>query len=744
MNLHERRSSGEQPRDAQADELRALLEALCEQRLDRAGAARLERMVLADAGARKLYLDYIELHGSLYWDAATADEESLPVAEQAPPARGAARRDGVELAAIVATRPGRMVGKIAAAAVALAACALVLIGVAAYRLFDSPANDAPRIAETPGLPAETAGSPVVADRDGSSPAHSRGARRDRIVAGHIAADRPPARGGAPSPPPLPVANAVESRPETIPLPPTSPAAVAAAPVPGQGEIPPGGSSAETIVAFLDAQMRSGWEAAEIGPSPLADDAEWIRRVYLDVAGHIPPAEEVERFLADASSDKRTRLVERLLDQPAYARHSSTVWTNLLVGRTQGRTADREGLERFLRQGFARNRPWSELVAEMVSAEGGPEENGAAGFLLAHLNNEAVPATAVTARVFLGTQVQCTQCHDHPFNDWQQNHFWDLNSFFQQTAAIDVPGTHRLVTKPIEGPLYYENRQGLMRVAYPRFDGERVDSGPETNRRAELARLIVAGDKPQIAEAFVNRVWAQFFGYGFTNPVDDMGPHNPPTHPAVLDRLSREFVASGFDVKRLIRWITASRAYQATSRMNESNSADDPARGEPPLFSRMYVRPMSPEQLYDSLLIATQPRVAGGPDWREAHLRRREWLAQFIHPHGTEENDEATSFAGTVPQALMLMNGALTAGAVSAERGTFLSEVLAEPISETEKIRKLSLAALSRHPAPGELAAIRRLLRHDAREGDRRAPAPAKNYEDLFWALLNSSEFVHVH
>lgn len=735
-------------------ELCELLEALCEGRLESAQAARLEQLVIADPAARRLYLDYIELHGSLYWDAAIVDEgiadggatrqaacpAELPLAPRGAVADACSQPAQVEAdaarpAAIVAVHPGKSARRVTAAALGLCAALLVAIGLAAWGVLDfgGGGDGAPRLAKRPR-------DPVVPGGSHTPEPQSEPAVPPRVAA--VNPERPAGRGEPPSPPTPPTPPATDDREGEGP-----------APV-AEADIPPGGSSTRTIVAFIDSQLQAGWEAAGIAPSPIADDSEWLRRVYLDLAGHVPPVEEVERFLADRSSDKRVRLVERLLDHPDFARHWGTVWTNLLVGRTQGRDVDREGLERFLRQGFGENRPWNEMVAELVTAEGSPEENGAAGFLLAHLNNEAVPATAVTARVFLGMQVQCTQCHNHPFNDWQQSQFWDLNAFFKQTAAIDVPGANggrsrKLVTKAVEGPLYYETRQGLMRVAYPRFEGEPVDSGPGTNRRAALAQLMSAGDKPQLAVAFVNRLWALMFGYGFTNPVDDMGPHNPPTHPALLDRLAREFVASGFDTRQLIRWITASRAYQATSRITEANSADDPERGEAPLFSRMYARPMSPEQLYDSLVVATRPRVAGGPDWREAHLRRREWLAQFIHDFGTEENDEATSFGGTVPQALMLMNGELTAGATSARRGTFLAEALAEPTGDAEKIRKLWLAALSRYPTPEEQASVRRLLRTETREpNNRRAAASpaavAQGLEDLFWALLNSSEFVHVH
>jgi hypothetical protein len=449
------------------------------------------------------------------------------------------------------------------------------------------------------------------------------------------------------------------------------------------------------------------------------------------------------------------LVDRLLDDPAYVRHWTTVWANLLIGRSESRDVSRPALEKFLRDSFARNRPWSEIVFDLVAAEGDFEENGAANFLLAHLNNEAVPATAITARLFLGTQVQCIQCHNHPFNDWKQDQFWELNCFFQQTEKQRAPGSAnsagvrtQLVNIPVGDAIYFETRSGLMRAAYPKFEGTAIDPAPEVNRRLELARLMTAGEKPLLAEALVNRLWEHFLGAGFTRPVDDMGPHNPPTHPELLERLAREFVSSGYDVKQLVRWITSSEAYHLTSRFNDTNEIDDPAAGNPPLFSRVYVRSMSAEQLYDSLLVATRAHHAGAADWAAVAANRRAWLQQFVLALGTDENDEATTFDGTLPQALMMMNGDLIAGAVQGARGTFLHEVLSENSPEVEKLRKLSLAALSRYPTAKETTALRRLLHEQVTArtstGASRQAATAEALQDVFWALLNSSEFILIH
>ena len=191
-----------------------------------------------------------------------------------------------------------------------------------------------------------------------------------------------------------------------------------------------------LVAFVDEHIRGGWKTAGLEPSPVATDAEWIRRVYLDVIGHIPPEEAVDAFLDAHSERHKAAVVEHLLRDPGYARNWATVWANLLVGRdprTPG--VHRDELEKYLRDSFAANVPWNEIVYSLVAAEGTAEQNPAANFLLAHLNQDAVPATGLTARLFLGIQVQCTQCHDHPFTKDKQDRFWELNCFFQQTEVV---------------------------------------------------------------------------------------------------------------------------------------------------------------------------------------------------------------------------------------------------------------------------------------------------------------------
>ena len=509
-------------------------------------------------------------------------------------------------------------------------------------------------------------------------------------------------------------------------------------------------SAREIVDFTNTQVRQGWTDNEIKSSSLAGDTEWIRRVHLDLVGAIPSLEVVEAFLKDRDPAKRTKLVDNLLDDPGYVRNWTTVWSNLLIGRRTPRRVSRAGMRKFLREAFARNRPWDKVVFDLVSAEGHFERNGAVNYLLAQMTmpDMGVQATAKTTRLFMGIQVQCTQCHNHPFNDWKQNQFWEFNNFFRQLGKEDhrkydpksgrmVDDYSELVFKEFNENVFFEQRSGTLQMVEPRFFETRVDAKPSTDLRKELAKLMVAGDNALIARAMVNRMWGHFFGYGFTKPLDDMGPHNPSTHPELLDRLSREFVKAGYDIKQLVRWICNSEPYHLTSRLGTDNSVDNPAAGEAPLFSHMYVKGMEAEQLYDSLIIATGAHKAGGSGWEESERQRQMWLRQFVIAFGTDENDEATTFNGTIPQALMMMNGELVEKATSSERGSFLNKVLSGAGTDASRVRRLFLSTLTREPTRCELAAVQQLLKENR-------DSPITAYQDLYWALLNSNEFISNH
>jgi hypothetical protein len=505
------------------------------------------------------------------------------------------------------------------------------------------------------------------------------------------------------------------------------------------------TSAIPQVAAIDKGIAEGWAAAAIKPARPASDDEFLRRAYLDLVGRIPTVQEARAFLGTKEHDRRGKLVEYLLNHPDFAKNFATQWSVLLIGRgNQGRMVDRAALDSWLRKQFGSDRPWNETVQELVSATGSNKENGAVNFVLAHLEFGAVPLTSKTTRLFLGQQVQCTQCHDHPSNDWKQADFWGINAFFkgvrpEQVTKANATGGEvydhtELRDNPTDAYVSYDKRNGMVGIAFPRFlDGRKISQGTDVIRRAELGKLIADPKNEALSRAFVNRMWAHFLGRGFVNPVDDFGPHNQPSHPEVLDRLARDFRESGYDVKQLCRWIAATQAYQLSSIRTKGSEKDEG------LFASMPLRPMSPEQLFDSLLTATSAHKAGSVD--EGNRRRNAWLRQFIFAFANDEAEESTSFQGTIPQALMMMNGELMQEALSGKPGSFLGEVCehASHIGrspDTYMVDSIYLAALSRHPTAREL--------NQAREYLHNFPDSLQVLQDLFWALLNSNEFILIH
>lgn len=537
----------------------------------------------------------------------------------------------------------------------------------------------------------------------------------------------------------------------------------------------GKSAVRTLpqVAYINELVRQGWQAHGLQPSAQATDGEWCRRVYLDVLGRIPSTQEVERFQKDRPGERKLNLINRLLSDEyveEYARNWSNIWSLLLIGRPNPNLdrrspVDREGMSKYLRDTFARNKPYDQMVYDLVTATGstkpGEEDfNGAANFLIGNLEEMAANATAKTAKLFLGMQVQCTQCHNHPFNDWKQNQFWELNAFFRQTdnegprrrrpnsppaelANKDFPGgDERGNGKNIdEAIVFYELRNGQMKSAFPVFvDGTEIPKSgrvSEVNRRNELAKLIVRS--PYLSQAIVNRMWGHFLGYGFTKPVDDMGPHNPPTHPELLERLASDFTANSHDLKKLMRWIVLSEPYGLSSKMQKGrNDKDDPALGEKPMFSHFYLRQMQAEQLYESLLISTEADKTARGSYEEQERRKTDWLRQFTIAFGTDEGDDTTTFNGTIPQTLMMFNGEMIKAATSVDSGSFLDRVAKDQnLSNAAKINHLYMATLSRKPTASEVDVANKLL--VARKGN-----PVAALQDVFWVLLNSGEFIFIH
>jgi hypothetical protein len=520
-----------------------------------------------------------------------------------------------------------------------------------------------------------------------------------------------------------------------------------------------GVSEQDIIDYINAQIRAGWKDAEISPSMKATENEWCRRVFLDVLGRLPRVDELKQFLT-TPGNKKAKLLDRLLESDQYveeyARNWTTIWTNLLIGRPPARRenrdmTNRDGMQQFLRRSFLTNKPYDQMVYEIVSATGNtkpgePSYNGATNFLVNKLQENATEATSKTAKYFLGLQVQCTQCHNHPFNDWKQDQFWSMNAFFRQTGAqasrigreIDntVLSNHDFGGEgntPKEAEIYFELRNGQMQVAYPTFvDGTRINPSGyvgEVDRRAELGKLMIKSEF--LGKAIANRMWAHFLGYGFTKPVDDLGPHNQASHPELLERLGKEFSTHGHDLKKLIRWIALSDAYGLSSKANARNAKDDPTLGEKPKFSHFYLRMMQAEDLYESLLVITKADEA--KSYEERERTKGAWLQQFTLTFGNDEGDEATTFNGTIPQTLMMMNGEMVKDATSDK----VMNMLVGDAGPSQAVEYLYLAALARRPSGNEVGLAMDMV-------SSRGAAVMTGYQDLWWALLNSNEFIFNH
>lgn len=520
------------------------------------------------------------------------------------------------------------------------------------------------------------------------------------------------------------------------------------------------------VEKIDRSMAASWADFDLKPSPLEDEIKWCRRVYLDVIGRIPSYDEFSEFAKDKSPEKKWTLLTRLLNDSRYteeyANHWSTVWTNILIGRNGGMEnrslTNRTGMQKYLRDCFAQNKPYDEMVLELVTATGATKPgtegfNGAANFLVMKLNEEdGTQATAAVSRIFMGLQVQCTQCHNHPFNQWKQQKFWEFNAFFRQSRALRkfVSGTRDLdhaevINQDFEGPggrveeaeIYYQLRNGLTKVAYPTFvDGTEIGKSGlvnQVNRREELGRLMMSS--PFLDKSIVNRMWAHFLGYGFTKPIDDLGPHNPTTQPELFESLATDFRSASYDLKQLIVWITMSQPYQLSSRITKDNAADEPSLGEPPKFSHFYTRQMTAEQLYQSLAVATQANRKGTLE--EQQRRRDDWMRQFVVAFGTDDGEETTTFNGSIPQSLMLFNGDLIKEAISVDTGSWLSGLSQNKGGPAEKIQYLFLAGLGRRAKQEELNIAQQIL--VARKNDL-----GGMLQDMWWAILNSNEFIFNH
>jgi hypothetical protein len=489
--------------------------------------------------------------------------------------------------------------------------------------------------------------------------------------------------------------------------------------------------AKHIDQAIDARLR----AEKITPSPNADDAEFLRRVYLDITGRIPTAEQAAAFLGNHDANKRARLIDDLLAGNDYGKHQSDIWQALLMPRTSdNRVIPFDKMTAWLEKSFNANKPWNDMVRSILTASGDREQNGAVVYFLANASPDKLTDNAT--RMFLGVQLQCAQCHNHPFTDWKQDEYWGMAAFF---TKVRIEGNLRQFVQPGGTLSVNEGGRGRpirlpesARRLPPKFlQGEQA-SVAGTAYRPVLADWMTSGKNPYFSRAMVNRVWGQFFGRGLVYPVDDMHDGNAPSHPELLADLSAQFAANGFDVKYLIRAVCNSQAYQRTSKPTAGNR-----EAGPELFSRMAIKVLTPEQLFDSLVqvTGTPPRLnplrRPGMAAAAARFRNITPRMQFVNFFKGDENAEPTEYQAGIPQVLRLMNAPMVTNTA------LLESLLKDRKRPVAIIEHLYLATLARQPTATEWERTLALVRAHS-------DTPKQAYGDILWALLNSSEFALNH
>ena len=499
------------------------------------------------------------------------------------------------------------------------------------------------------------------------------------------------------------------------------------------KVPVGRKDHAELARLIDSHISKKLDEAKIPPSPICSDEEFLRRVYLDLTGVIPTEEQARGFLDSKDSKKRQKLIDQLLEDSNFGKHLSDIWQAKLLPRdSANRFVLREPFIDWLAESFNKNTPWNLFVFDLISATGTVAENPAVTYFLANRSVDKI--TDGVTQHFLGIQLQCAQCHNHPFTDWKQTEYWGMAEFFSKVRPDNPKNGNKGGDNTQIG---VQEGAGKTRIRdfFPEaakdvpakfLGGSEAKMAATEPYRPTLARWMTAPNNPFFSKAMVNRTWALLFGTGFVNPVDDMHDENPASHPELLEGMAKNFTNNGFDVKYLYRAICNSQTYQRTSKPVKGNESDDQ------LFSHMVVKVMSPEQLYDSLT-----RVTGGegraaaPAPRAANQRnranQRDNFVQFFLAGA--ETSNATEYEAGIPQALKLMNSRVVGNPALVRR-------FAPPRANADEvIEKIYLAGLSRRPTRDEMTKLKEYVSKAGTENEA--------YGDILWVVLNSSEFAMV-
>jgi hypothetical protein len=479
---------------------------------------------------------------------------------------------------------------------------------------------------------------------------------------------------------------------------------------------------------------------KIRPSEQADDATLLRRVYLDLIGVQPTADEVHAFLNDKAPDKRVKTIDALFRRPEFVDQWSLKWGDLLQNSRKHLSEPAVyALREWLRSAVASNMPLDEFARRLLTSRGGIADDPASAYYAVSKN--ADDSLQRATQVFCGVRMLCARCHAHPFENWTQADYYGLHSFFNQVAAKadprlpNVPKARSMLVNKAAG---YSLNPRSGKQQKPRFLGGPEQELVNVDRREVYAKWLKSPDNPFFARSLVNRVWSYFFHRGIIDPVDDIRTTNPPINPELLDALTKDFVAHKFDVRHLMRTIVVSRTYQRGSAPNETNVEDDMN------FSRMVPRRLPAESLLDSLVQATgvPERFGGAPaGFTAKQLPDAEVKSEFLNLFGKPQRVEACECerddGSNMLQALQFINGDTIMNRVTAANGR-LATLLKQKMTDEQLVEQIYLWSLCRRPGDKERQVSLQLFQTYG--SSKRADAA----QDLMWALLNSKDFLLVN
>ncbi|MFD2256789.1 PSD1 and planctomycete cytochrome C domain-containing protein [Luteolibacter algae] len=491
--------------------------------------------------------------------------------------------------------------------------------------------------------------------------------------------------------------------------------------------------------YIDTLVAEKLNKLRIVPSGLASDEVFLRRAYLDIVGLPPTLEEREGFVNDRRADKRKLLVDQLLEREEFTEMWVMKWAELMQIRTIRNGANTVSYKaalnyyQWLRARIASNTPFNELVRDLLSAEGGTFGNPATNFF--QMENDVLKLTENVAQVFMGTRIQCAQCHNHPFDRWTMDDYYSFAAFFTQVKRKPAEDPRERIIFDATGEIKHPvTKQNMV----PKFLGGPRPEIKNQSRREVLASWLASPENPWFAKNVVNIIWDHYMGVGIVDPVDDVRVSNPPSNPELLNALAEKFVGYDYDFKKIVRDICTSRTYQLSTATNETNQSDERN------FSKAMIRRVRAEVLLDTIskVTNTSEKYKGLPKGaRAVQIADGNTSNYFLTTFGRATRATVCScevkMEPNLSQALHLINGETVHQRIA--QGKIVEEMLRDKKSPSEIITHLYLRALSRAPTEDEL---RRL--GSAVDAEQNPKEKQKVLEDIFWALLNSKEFIFNH